>query len=338
MDGNVRAKTASRPDGNSGKAARIAGPSRGTTLAKHSPMAFFRPSWRSLLRSSLATLCALGVTASAVAEENETRRPRPDQPLVRHPDPPRLMLENEMRVALPTRPGVALRIPIQASGGDDRTTLVYDVRPLPPGARLEQPGEPGKPAEIVWPSAESGSYVLDVSVSDGVSTTRRTVTLEVDEDWNSASIPGLGYSLYAPGKGPMVHGPSMQLVFAAWIHKNENRGPSHGRVHLDLDLLFPVEGGGSKSTFAPALGFDLSLERNPRRRFLLPMFGMAMGLLVRNGASTIGTITPQAGLYLYASPNVFIFASGGYLLPLSSAGFDDRRGARGLVGIDFSLW
>jgi hypothetical protein len=44
------------------------------------------------------------------------------------------------------------------------------------------------------------------------------------------------------------------------------------------------------------------------------------------------------GLHLYSSPNVFVNATGGYVLPIDAQRFDDLRGWRAKLGIDFSLW
>ena len=249
--------------------------------------------------------------------------------------PPKLSDQGPRHERLPTRPEEALRIPLYANDPDGET-LHFSVSGMPSGATLEQPQENGSPATVVWPSPVSGVFMLDVRVTDpsGGSDSAK-VKVIVEEEWNSGFLPGAGYTAYAPAEGGYLQGPRLEIVFFSWIHRNDNRGPSHGRIALDLDLLFPQKG---KSVFAPALAFDLSFERNPQRRFLIPTFGLASGAILPTGRSGAASVTPTLGLHLYASPNVFVHAEGGYVLPLRPTVFDEYRGARGALVVDFTMW
>lgn len=286
-----------------------------------------------MTRRALA-LCSLLCLSSSLAlardgDPAEVAAPRP-----RAGFPPKLSDKGPRHERLPTRPEEPLRIQLYAHDPDgDR--LRFTVSGLPSGATLEQPQDTGESATVVWPSPVAGEMTLDVTVTDGVGSDSGKLKIIVEEEWNSGFLPGAGYTAYAPAAGGYLQGPRLEIVFFAWIHRNDNRGPSHGRVALDLDLLFPKEG---KSVFAPTLAFDLSFERNPQRRFLIPTFGLATGAILPTGRSGAPIVTPTLGLHLYASPNVFVRAEGGYLLPLRPSVFDDYRGARGALLVDFTMW
>jgi hypothetical protein len=187
-----------------------------------------------------------------------------------------------------------------------------------------------------------GPREIGITASDGKDSISKTVTVTVRDDWQSYFQPGLQYSFYSPadrGEWGTFQGVSAELLLVSWIHRNENRGPSHGRVFLDMDVLKSNK-SDRPAAFDVSLGFDLSLERNPIRHFLLPYFGMKSGWFVERDLEkgNVFHLTPLAGMYLWADKNVFVTASAGYLLPLSSSHFDDLRGLRATAGANFSWW
>ena len=97
---------------------------------------------------------------------------------------------------------------------------------------------------------------------------------------------------------------------------------------------------GTGAAFDLAAGFDLSIERNPTRHFLLPYFGLKTGAFTQRDLNrgSVWHLTPLAGAYLWADKNVFVFASAGYFLPVSASQFDELRGMRVSIGANFSLW
>ncbi len=283
----------------------------------------------------LLALCSLAcVCSSSPARASDPEPAMIAAPRSRALFPPKLADKGTRHERLPTRPDEPLLIQLYANDPDgDR--LTFTVSGMPAGATLEQPPDGGGAATVVWPTPVAGALTLDVRVTDGVSTDSATIKVIVEEEWNSGFLPGAGYTGYAPAEGGYLQGPRLEIVFFSWIHRNDNRGPSHGRIALDLDLLFPKQG---KSVFMPTLAFDLSFERNPQRRFLIPTFGFATGAILPSGRSGAASVTPTVGLHLYASPNVFVRAEAGYLLPLRPAIFDDYRGARGALVVDFTMW
>lgn len=230
------------------------------------------------------------------------------------------------------------------------TPIKYRATSLPAGARLEwrlvtyhpcdDPNRPPVSAtapRIVWTPTRSqfGKHRFEIVASDGVHETTTVHEVVVKDDWEAFFLPGASYSVYAPrGAGAgLYHGPSFELLLGAWIHRNERRGPSHGRVYANVGVLESTAGTDAVSA---ALGFDLSIERNPRRSFLIPYFGLEVGGLFRQTAVSVAAFTPALGLHLYSSRNVMLNLSGGYLFP--TARIDELLGYTGRVSIDVALW
>lgn len=239
--------------------------------------------------------------------------------------------------------GELLTVRLDASDPND-DPLTFQCRNLPPKARARVDGKTS--IEILWKTQKSdhGTWDVECEVSDGKATTTKYVHISIDDDWQSYFMPGASFSMLQPVDRVAwgtFSGVSTEILLASWIHRNENRGPSHGRVYADMDILKSSR-SGTASAFDLAMGFDLSLERNPSRKFLLPYFGLKTGAFMQKnleeGRSTVWHLTPLAGAYLWADQNLFITASAGYMLPVSAARFEDLRGLRANVGLNFSLW
>lgn len=222
---------------------------------------------------------------------------------------------------------------------EDLDPLTYKVSGLPVGAKAE-PGEGSVVVTWVPTEADVGSYTVVATASDGSHTIRQEIKLSVEQDEESFVVPGAGYCMYLPNNPDRLgffQGARIEVLPAAWIHINEKRGASHGRVYASLDLMGSGK-TGVHGAFVPALGFDLSFERSPNRRFLIPYFGVEVGILFQLETSTLGTVEPLAGLHVWATRNFWVNLSGSYLVPFTSEQFDDVRGVRGRLTIDFSLW
>lgn len=222
---------------------------------------------------------------------------------------------------------------------DDADPLTYNVSGLP----LKAKAEPGEGSVLVtWQPDESdvGVYNVTATVTDGTHKVPREIKIIVEDEHESFFMPGVGYSMYAPNapsKMGVFMGARIEILPAAWIHLNEKRGPSHGRVYLSFDILTSLK-SDRHDAFLPAMGFDLSLERNPARRWMIPFFGMEGGAYFNLDTGTLAFLEPLGGIHLFASQNVYLNLVGGYFLPLSSENFDDSRGVRGRFTFDFSLW
>lgn len=221
--------------------------------------------------------------------------------------------------------------------------VTFHVAGLPRGMFTRSAGD-GLLA-IRWrPRKEDvGSHDLVVTATDSHgNASDQSISFLVEDEWQSFFMPGVSYVVHSPvdrATWGVFQGVSAEILLAAWIRRNENRGPSHGRVYLDMDLLRSSR-PGTPAAFDLAVGFDLSIERNPVRHWLLPYFGMKTGAFIQRDLTdgSVWHATPTAGAYLWADKNLLITASAGYMLPISAARFDELRGVRAMLGANFSLW
>jgi Putative Ig domain len=213
--------------------------------------------------------------------------------------------------------------------------------------------------EFIWkPSSwHVGSNFVVFTVTNGKSSSSKTIELKVKEKWESFFLPGLAYTTYIPNntaKLGIYHGLSINYILLAWVHRNEKRGPSHGRLYFKLDILNStkdltnLKGDDLSGLIYWAFGVDLSFERNPKRPFAIPFFGLEIGGSYSpremekadgEGFEKIGGvfhITPTFGIHLWSDQNFFVSLSGGYSFPVSD--YDDFRGWRVNFGVNFTFW
>jgi len=227
---------------------------------------------------------------------------------------------------------------------------------LPAGAKLrirdarpwsEEDGPSVKPPTARWREvvltwtptlADRGHHPMALVVSDGKATERIERNLVVEEEWESFFLPGMQYVAYFPAaraRFGSFSGAAFELVVGSWVHGTDARGPSHGRVYVDLALLDPDRAGAERA-FAYTLGLDLSIERNPLRRWLIPIFGVEAGGFHQRETGTFFTTTPFAGAHLYSTRNVFVTVTGGYVY--SGRNVDELGGWRVRAGVNAVLW
>jgi hypothetical protein len=109
-------------------------------------------------------------------------------------------------------------------------------------------------------------------------------------------------------------------------------------VYLDMDLLSSSRRGVTNA-FDLSAGVRLSFESSPSRRVLLPFYALEVGALFDEQVDgAIGHLTPGGGLHLYASPELTVSLSTGYLLPLRGDVLDEQRGLRARLGAAVSFW
>lgn len=221
--------------------------------------------------------------------------------------------------------------------------VTYTIEGLPKGATFEE--HSGRIVFTPEPN-QVGEYPIVVSASDGQKTTTQRGTIAVrqvehpvaeGDEWTSFLLPGVGYSIYTPrdNASTVFHGLNLELVVAAWIHRNDNRGPSHGRVYVNAELL-NATGVNVPLMFAYSAGLSLSFERNPQRTWLVPYYGLELGGIVHQGTGAFFQTTPYAGVHLFSSPNMFLGARLGYRLVPSR--IDNLAGMHFGVVADFSIW
>ena len=228
----------------------------------------------------------------------------------------------------------------------DWKDVEFDFNGLPAGAVVHFSTGANKMKEplIIWrPNRKDlGVYHATARVrAKGYKWSEAPITITVTEQWETFFMPGVQYSLWAPEARDelgVMQGVSIQYLIAAWIHRNNNYGPSHGRVYIDLDLL--RSSVLSDLGFIYSLGFSLSFERNPKRQFLIPYFGLEFGGVYQkpDDQKKIHTaqICPLGGLNLWADQNIFINVTVGYMIPFSH--LEDLRGLHVKAGLNFSFW
>jgi hypothetical protein len=242
----------------------------------------------------------------------------------------------------------AISFTVRASDADN-DPLTYSLSGLPVGAKAEA----SEGAVVVkWKptSDDLGVYKVVATVSDGKTKVDREIRVVVEEEHESFFMPGVGYSFWMPGnmnRLGLFNGFAIEFLGVRFVHDNEKHGPSHGSVYLAFDVLFstgaktpdPITGSLTVDpAFMPVLGFDLSIERNPARRFLIPYFGLEGGAMFQQQTGTLGLILPFAGLHFFTNRNVEVGLRAGYLLPFTSEQFGDVAGLRARLSADVSFW
>jgi len=268
----------------------------------------------------MSTLAAVLATAALLAQEPEVAPNRP----------PRFE-DNVERLG---RTGDEMKESFSARD-PDKDTLRYRMEGLPAGATFD-----AEDARLRWRPREDqvGQHAIRVFASDGKTEVSRAFTLEVREEWTSFMLPGARYGVFVPvaaGEVGVLHGASLELAAIAWIHRNENRGPSHGRIYLRADLLSSTAPGMPLGLIY-AGGFDLSFERNPQRHWLIPFYAVEVGGLAHPSYGHFFQGTALVGAHLWTSRNVFVDASVGYLV--APAALQLFRGWRASVGANVTFW
>ena len=196
---------------------------------------------------------------------------------------------------------------------------------------------------------QSGTYEFSVVASDGIDASTTAITMlvlqseedrefleETQQEWDSWMIPGLGYEFFHPKRNEVLgemHGLAIELLWGAWIHQNEKRGPSHGRIYLKADIFESTK--LRTRTFSYAIGTSLSLERNPKRNWLIPTFGLEVGGIVFPDKHLFQT-TPQLGMHFYANRRLFVTAHAGYrITPIDLDGYGGWTGG---LSANLVLW
>jgi hypothetical protein len=157
-------------------------------------------------------------------------------------------------------------------------------------------------------------------------------------NYSTTFMPGVGYALYQPNLNDtlgLFSGIVVEYLLYAKVGQNDNPGPSHVRLYSKLNIL-QSDKKKISPVFLYALGLDLSLEKNPKRTFLIPYFGLEVGGLSQKQYGSSLIFYPTVGLHLLSRRNVFINLHGGYIYPISN--FETLRGWSVLAGLNFALW
>lgn len=151
-------------------------------------------------------------------------------------------------------------------------------------------------------------------------------------------MPGAGYSFYRfLGKDSVgdFSGATIDYLLYAKSHQNDDFGPSHVRVYARFNVNKSTAEGVSQM-FVYNLGLQMSVERNPKRNYLIPYFGMEMGGISHKTLGTTMAFYPIGGVHAIATKNIYINLHGGYIYPLSN--YDLLHGYCAQATFNFALW
>lgn len=157
-------------------------------------------------------------------------------------------------------------------------------------------------------------------------------------NWKTWFMPGLGYCVYQPKLSDSLgvfSGLTIEYLIYGQVHKNDKPGPSHVRFYGKLNIL-PSSKEDVNSMFLYTLGLDLSLEKNPKRDYLVPYFGLEFGGISQKQLGTTAQFTPTLGVHIVSKRNLFINIQAGYLYPFND--FEERQGWMLQAGANFALW
>ncbi len=156
--------------------------------------------------------------------------------------------------------------------------------------------------------------------------------------FETAMMPGIEFEYYKPFRSDSLgawSGISVEYLFYGKVHNDDENGPGHFKFYGKLGIL-----ENSKSNIPImldySLGMSLSWEKNPKRTWLIPNFGLEAGGFSQKQLGSIFYFTPIAGIQFIALQNLFVGAYAGYRYPLTN--FENMRGFIASASIDFSLW
>ena len=151
-------------------------------------------------------------------------------------------------------------------------------------------------------------------------------------------MPGLSYTFYQP-KGSdstgSFSGIAVNYLIFANMAQNNNPGPSHLRFYTKLSIMKSSK-KDINDLFCYSIGLSLSFEKNPKRSYLVPFFGLEFGGLSQSQWGTTGQFTPTLGVHIISKRNLFINLQGGYVYSITK--FDMLQGLFMEFGINFALW
>ena len=157
-------------------------------------------------------------------------------------------------------------------------------------------------------------------------------------NFESWFMPGLAYTYYQPKISDSLgyfSGVAVEYLIYANVQQSDSDGPSHVRLYSKFNILRSSKKEIS-SLFLYTAGLDLSIEKNPRRTFLIPYFGLEFGGMSQKTVGSTVQFTPTVGVHLLSTKNLFINAHGGYLYPIKN--FESMQGWFAQVGANFALW
>ncbi len=161
---------------------------------------------------------------------------------------------------------------------------------------------------------------------------------EEKTNFDTYFMPGAAFVYFMPKGADSIgvfSGIAVEYLIYASMHQSDESGPSHTRIYGKLGLL-NSDKDSKNPMFVYSLGLDLSIERNPRRNYMIPYFGVEFGGISQKKFGGSLQFTPTFGLHVLSKKNLFVNLQGGYMYPLRN--FESLRGWMYQAGLNFSLW
>ena len=153
--------------------------------------------------------------------------------------------------------------------------------------------------------------------------------------WSALLMPTVIGVLFAPNDaGGPYFGGGLELAYA-WADSSPAFGPSHGRIRFDIAGL----DGAAMNSGAMVMfrgGAQVSFERNPSRRWLIPYFSADIGGLATSALGRRAFADGGLGVFVVHRRNAIVDLECSGVLPFSH--LDEVGGVRATLALSFSLW
>lgn len=191
------------------------------------------------------------------------------------------------------------------------------------------------------------SFVLSIIYSYAYSQHRDSVWYQgknvsrkyyANREFETYFMPGGGYSFYNFQGSDSIgqfSGFTIDYLLFAKSHQNYDFGPSHVKVYSRLNMNQSSR-SGMGSMFVYTAGLQMSIEKNPKRNYLIPYFGMEAGGLSNKILGSTFIFNPIAGVSILATKNVYINVHGGYIYPVNN--YDLLTGYNFQATAQFAMW
>jgi len=152
------------------------------------------------------------------------------------------------------------------------------------------------------------------------------------------AMPGAGYVFYRfTGHDSIGDYSGMFVEYLIWAksHQNNDFGPSHVKIYTKFNLNKSTNDEMSRM-FIYSAGVQMSIEKNPKRTFLIPFFGTEIGGISQKQLGTALTVFPTIGIHALANKNIYFNVYAGYLYPVKK--YDYLSGYSLQASINFAMW
>ncbi len=154
--------------------------------------------------------------------------------------------------------------------------------------------------------------------------------------WTAIALPTMFVAAYRPGDDSgWWTGAGVEASLLAWSDSSPAFGPSHGALRLDIGVLGSSQAGRGAMVIYRA-GGEVSFERNPGRRFLIPYFALDLGGLWTRATGSRLLADAGLGVYLVHRRGLVVALEADAVLPFRDPG--ELGGVRAQLTGSVALW